>query len=52
MGIFKAQGNPTIGKAIDTTKKGAKIAQDIAGTYNKVAEWCGLPVVPSVFLKK
>jgi len=42
----------TIGKAIDTAKKGAKIAQDIAGTYNKVAEWCGLPVVPSIFLKK
>jgi len=32
----------TIGKAIDTAKKGAKIAQNIAGTYNKVAEWCGL----------
>jgi len=42
----------TIGKAISTAKKGAKIAQDIAGYYNKVAGWCGLPVVPSVFLKK
>jgi internalin A len=32
-------------------KYGISIVQDIAGKYNKIAEWCGFPVIPSPFLK-
>jgi hypothetical protein len=28
------------------------IARDIAGEYNKIAQWVGLPQVPRLFLKK
>jgi len=38
--------------ALDKVEDGIEIAQDLAGKYNKIAEWCGMPVVPSVFLKK
>lgn len=41
-----------LGKVIGGIKHGAGIVQDIAEKYNSVAEWCGLPVVPKVFLKK
>ena len=33
-------------------KKGVSIAQDIAEQYNKLAQWVGLPQVPTPFLKK
>lgn len=39
--------NDVINK-VESTKE---IFQDIASKYNKIAEWCGLPVVPSVLLK-
>jgi hypothetical protein len=41
-----------LGKALQKADDGIEIAQDLAGKYNKIAEWCGLPVVPSLFLKK
>ncbi|MEY8338171.1 COR domain-containing protein [Lachnospiraceae bacterium 62-35] len=40
-----------IGKAVRGIKYGVKIAQDIGEKYNSIAEWCGLPVIPKVFLK-
>jgi prefoldin subunit 5 len=40
------------GKAIKAVENGIGYAQDLAKNYNKIAQWCGLPVVPDVFLKK
>lgn len=40
------------GKVIAMVKDGVSIVQDIAESYNSVAEWVGLPVVPRFFLKK
>jgi Leucine-rich repeat (LRR) protein len=37
-------------KAIEGVKSGVQTAQELAGKYNKIAQWCGLPVVPDVFL--
>jgi Leucine-rich repeat (LRR) protein/GTPase SAR1 family protein len=42
----------TLGKTVGKIKGGYKILQDLAGQYNKIAQWCGLPQVPSVFVKK
>ncbi len=42
----------SVGKMISGAKYGYDILQDIAKNYNKVAEWCGMPVVPKFFLKK
>jgi hypothetical protein len=39
------------GKALSTIKHGFSILKDIAKTYNSIAEWCGMPVVPKLFLK-
>lgn len=47
-----ADPNSKAGKAIAMVKNGFDIAQDIAASYNSVAEWVGLPVVPRLFLKK
>ena len=41
-----------LGKSIDKVKAGYSIMQDVAENYNKLAQWCGMPVVPSIFLKK
>ncbi|NMI06740.1 GTP-binding protein [Paenibacillus sp. SZ31] len=41
-----------LGKTIKNIKYGTSIAQDIADKYNSIAEWCGLPVVPKLFLNK
>ncbi len=41
-----------VGRAIKAVEGGVGYARDIAGYYNKIAEWCGMPVVPSVFLKE
>lgn len=38
------------GKIIEGVKGGAAIAQDLARSYNSVAEWVGLPQVPRLFL--
>jgi len=40
-----------IGKAIQKVEDGVGYAQDIAKNYNRIAQWCGLPVVPELFLK-
>lgn len=40
-----------IGKVVRGIKYGVRIAQDIGEKYNNIAEWCGLPVIPKVFLK-
>ncbi len=41
----------TLGKTVDKIKGGYKILQGLAGQYNKIAGWCGLPQVPSVLVK-
>ncbi len=40
------------GKVIKTTKDGIDIARKLAGHYNTVAQWCGLPQVPVPFVTK
>lgn len=40
-----------LGKVIKGIKCGVKIAQEIGEKYNSIAEWCGLPVIPKLFLK-
>gem|GEM_PF-3107211 len=40
-----------LGKALKNVKAGISIVQDVAERYNSIAEWCGMPVVPKVFLK-
>jgi hypothetical protein len=42
----------TAGKVIKTTKDGIHIARQLAGHYNKIAQWCGLTQVPEPFVKK
>ena len=42
----------TAGKVIKTTKDGIDIARELAGHYNQIAQWCGLPRVPKPFTKK
>jgi len=36
--------------AIKSVESGWVIFSELAGKYNKVAEWCGLPTVPSVLI--
>ncbi len=52
---FLKESNDTgtaLGKTVKGIKSGYSILQDVAGYYNKIAQWCGMPVVPNVFLKK
>ncbi len=42
----------TLSKTVQGVKNGISIAQDIAEGYNKIAQWCALPQVPTPFLKK
>jgi hypothetical protein len=42
----------TLGKTVGKIKNGYKILQDVAAQYNKIAAWCALPQVPSVFVKR
>jgi hypothetical protein len=53
-GLLKRLEDPDdkLGKALKGVENGMNLAQDLAGKYNKIAEWCGMPVVPSAFLKK
>ena len=44
--------NSTLYKTIRGIKNGISIAKDIANGYNDIAQWCGLPQVPKLFLKK
>lgn len=41
-----------IGKVIKGIKYGVGIVQEIGEKYNKMAEWCGLPVIPGFFLNQ
>jgi uncharacterized protein YjbI with pentapeptide repeats len=42
----------SLSKTIKGIKKGTDIARELAGTYNDIAQWCGLPQVPKPFTKK
>nr|WP_181375211.1 hypothetical protein [Polaromonas sp. H1N]AWD72196.1 hypothetical protein pH1NP1_p019 [Polaromonas sp. H1N] len=37
--------------AINKIENGFDVVKDLARKYNSIAEWCGLPVIPSVFIK-
>lgn len=41
-----AEKDSSLRKAIDTAESGWDLFKDLAGKYNKIAEWCGLPQVP------
>ena len=40
-----------LNSAIKSAESGWEIFSELAGKYNKVAEWCGLPSVPSALIK-
>ena len=40
-----------LNSAIKKAESGWEIFSELAEKYNKVAEWCGLPVVPSALIK-
>lgn len=43
--------NSNLHKIVAGTKKGIQIAQKVAKTYNKFAQWLALPQMPDLFLK-
>lgn len=45
------ESGSVLNTAICKAEKGWELFSDLAGRYNKLAEWCGLPVVPSFFIK-
>ena len=45
------EGNDDISQVIKTSESAFENFQKLAGKYNKIAEWCGMPVVPSIFTK-
>lgn len=46
-----SEGNTELSKVIKTAENGWDTFKNLAGKYNKIAEWCGLPQVPSIFTK-
>jgi hypothetical protein len=44
-----SDGNSAIKKAIDAAEQGYDVAKKLASNYNKIASWCGLPTVPTIF---
>lgn len=46
-----AETGSDLNSAIKKAERGWEIFSDLAGKYNKLAEWCGLPVVPSALIK-
>jgi hypothetical protein len=46
-----SKGNAEIDKTLKVAKKGWDTFKEIAGTYNSIAQWCGLPQVPTIFTK-
>lgn len=44
-------GEGKLAEAIKTAENGYEVFKDVAGKYNKIAQWCGLPVVPDFFTK-
>lgn len=51
--FIEGLSNPetSTGKFVSGLKYGHSILQDIAEKYNSIAEWCGSPIIPKVFLK-
>lgn len=47
-----ADESTTLHKVIKAAESGWDTFQNLAGKYNSIAEWCGLPQVPKVFTKK
>ena len=45
------EGNDNVSEAVKTSESAIETFMKLAGKYNKIAEWCGMPVVPSVFTK-
>ena len=43
--------NDKVDKAFEIGKKGWETFKQLAGTYNSIAQWCGLPQVPTIFTK-
>lgn len=41
-----------LAKAVEAAENGYEVFKDVATTYNKIADWCGLPHVPRVLLDK
>ena len=46
-----SEGNEQVAKIIKTTETGIDIFKNLAGKYNSIAEWCGLPQVPRILTK-
>lgn len=46
------QAETVAGKVIKTTKNGIEIGRRLAGYYNEIAQWAGLPQVPTPLVKK
>ncbi|RED91328.1 hypothetical protein [Marinoscillum furvescens] len=44
-------GNSDLQNAIKAAESGWEIFKDLSSKYNKIAKWCGLPQVPSIFTK-
>ena len=42
-------GNDKVSKAISVTKNGIQVIRKIAKNYNNIAQWVGLPIVPTLF---
>jgi len=45
-------GQGAIAEAVKTAEDGYEIFNDVAKQYNAIADWCGLPQVPKILLKK
>lgn len=45
------EGKSELSKAVKSVEGGVDLVRTLAGKYNKIAEWCGLPQVPSIFTK-
>lgn len=45
-----SDASTTVGKAVRAVESGVGYAQDIGRFYNGVAQWCGLPIVPTPLL--
>jgi hypothetical protein len=46
-----AEGNDSLSKTIKAAENGWEMFKNLAGKYNSVAQWCGLPQVPTIFTK-
>jgi hypothetical protein len=51
--MFEAfeKGQSGLSKVVKSMEGGVDLVMKLAGKYNKIAEWCGLPQVPSIFTK-